>query len=98
MSKKPVIEVFGNNFCITIDSDTNMEALQNVMNEIQDAWVCEEIRVAKEFNVSAQTAQGICYLRTRSRHTQELEQRLIDADRAGMPVDMGSILSGEWPE
>ena len=63
-----------------------MDKFQDAMNEIQDAYVVEQKRIAEEFDVSMVCAVNIWYLRTRSRWTEELENELIRRDTADEPA------------
>lgn len=92
------IKVGKKTFRIEIDPTENMDAVNNVMVSIQDAWVREIEQIAKHLSVSDQVASDIWYLRTRSRHTPELEQQLIDACHSGRPIDSIKVCNGEWPE
>lgn len=71
------------NFAIKIDENTDMNELQDFLNDVQDETVSYIQELAKELNVSDACAMDVWYLRGRSRHTQELEQELIRLHKAG---------------
>jgi hypothetical protein len=52
--------------------------------------------LGKKLGVSTAVALGICYLRSRSRWTQEKEDEIIRRAKEGNPIDGGDILSGEF--
>ncbi len=68
-----------------IDNPETMDAFQEMMNQHAEA-VNKHIKdIAKELNVSEVCACDIVYLRTRSRHTPELEKELIKLHKEGNP-------------
>lgn len=96
MSRKA--EVCGNVMVVSVDDNQeDLEALNKLMDAAQDCWAREIEDIARKFNVSDEVAGDIWYLRARSRWTPELEQRLIDADHAGSPIDSVKVCNGEWP-
>lgn len=74
----------------------NEEALIEALKESQECMIENERKIAEEFGVTNQTAAAISYLRTRSRWTQEKEDQLIVRDRLGMPISLGTVLSGDF--
>lgn len=81
-------------FCVEIPVDD-----QEAMAEFQTAMDSHNNEVnkyiedlAKELDVSEDIAQEVYYLRTRSRHTLQLEKDLIDLLKAGVQVKIVS-----WP-
>lgn len=66
------------------------------LDESQLLMEKEEERAAQDYGVSKQTASAICYLRTRSRWTREKEQELVDRDKAGNPISLNTVLSGDF--
>jgi hypothetical protein len=70
-----------------IEIPGNDEKALNDLNDFMDAWqesmVNYEKEVAKEFGISEWGATCVCYLRTRSRWTQEKEDYLIWLDKNG---------------
>lgn len=66
-------------------TDEQMEVFQDFMNAQSDAYFDECDQIAKDLGVSHKYANAICYLRTRSRWTQELEDRLIEMCKAEEP-------------
>lgn len=76
--------------------EVSEERFMELLNESQDAMIEAEQRVRNEYDVSHQTASAICYLRTRSRWTWEKEIELINRDRAGNPIPLMSVLSGDF--
>lgn len=85
-------------FCVNIpiNDPEAMDKFQEVMNSWQDEMVKYENSLAKELGISTMTASAIVYLRGRSRWTQEKEDHLIQLDKAGTPMDIGLVLSGEF--
>jgi hypothetical protein len=63
-------------------------ALNRLMQHQFDEMVKEEERIEKELGVSFQCACDILYLRSRSRWTIELEQKLIALHKAGTPPNV----------
>lgn len=88
MSNEP--ELFFNGQKVTRDQ------LMAAIDESQEHMVAEEKRIAEEFGVSNETASAIHYLRFRSRWTQEKETELIERDKSGIPISLGTVLSGEF--
>lgn len=62
-----------------------IDALQEIMDASQDAYFAECDKIQKDLGVSSQYANAICYLRTRSRWTQSLEDNLIEMCKLGEP-------------
>lgn len=62
-----------------------MAAFYDLMNGIQDATIEYIKKLAKELDVSEYCASDVYYLRTRSRHTPELEIELINLHKNGTP-------------
>lgn len=89
MSDEP--EIYFNNTRLNSVSELN-----SVMDAWQDSMVEEERRIIDELEVSPNTASAILYLRSRSRWTVAKEQELISRDRAGNPIPLGDVLSGEF--
>lgn len=72
------------------------DKFNEIANAWQDATVEYEKQLAKKLGVSETCVGMICYIRTRSRYTPEMEQRLIDMDKKGEAIPVNDILSGEW--
>ena len=66
------------------------------LDAAQKLMIDEEAKIKEEFGVSDETSSAIFYLRTRSRWTQAKEDELIRRDRAGNPISLGTVLSGEF--
>jgi hypothetical protein len=70
-----------------MEFDTSTVEGTAALNDAMNAWQDEQIKyiqqIAEELNISDYWAMQIAYLRTRSRHTQELENQLIDMARNG---------------
>ncbi len=69
------------------------QVMQSFMNATAAFHNDEVERLQRELNISAQCAMDVSYLRTRSRHTPELEKRLIAEHREGKV-----ILVCDWPK
>ena len=94
----PEIEVREGNadldtFCMKIDSDTDMDAVNDFLAEQQDAMVEYIKKLSKELGVSEETANMVAYLRSRSRWSEELEKKVIEAGEKG-EITMLDILNG----
>lgn len=70
--------------------------LFEALDQAQERMVAEIAEVEREFGVSPNTADAIVYLRSRSRWTPQKEVELIERDRAGNPIPLGKVLSGEF--
>ena len=68
--------------------NVDWNALNEAMIKVQDAWVEESKKLASSLGVSDACACDIMYLRSRSRHTQELEDKLIELHKNGTPPNM----------
>jgi hypothetical protein len=71
---------------IPVNDPEKMAQFQELMNAAQDRLVEHIHKLADELGLSYSDASSIYYLRTRSRWTQELEDRLILANRAGHSI------------
>jgi hypothetical protein len=78
---------------IPVDDTDAMKDFQAAMDEVADAWNREVEKFAAENNVTWKCASDVMYLRTRSRWTQELEDRLMQLYKDGKEVNIF-----EWPE
>lgn len=72
-----------------------MDAFQAVMDDVHDKTIEYVTNLAQKLNVKLDTADDIYYLRTRSYHTEEKEQYLIDMDKAGV-TDLAVGSGDEW--
>lgn len=80
-------------FCIgATEQQANTEEFAATLQKVMDmstSYTNKEIDgIAKTVNVSQGCAADVFYLRTRSRHTQELEDELIRLHNAGTPPNM----------
>tara|TARA_B100000925_G_C21849201_1_gene405023 strand:- start:191 stop:487 length:297 start_codon:yes stop_codon:yes gene_type:complete len=71
---------------IPVNDPEKMAQFQELMNQGQDLLVEHIKELGGELGLSYSDASSIYYLRTRSRWTQELEDRLIQANRAGHSI------------
>jgi hypothetical protein len=62
-----------------------MKVVHNLLNRQQGQWVEEIQSIENTYNLDYSYAMGVWYLRTRSRWTQALEDRLIQMYREGKP-------------
>lgn len=76
------------NFSIDLAQVKNMEALQAFMEGVNESTSNYIRNLAKELDVSEQCASDVYYLRTRSRHTPELEAELVRLHREGNPPNI----------
>lgn len=74
----------------------SLEEFDRLIAEVAQALAIEEGEVMEELGVSRDTAGAIVYLRSRSRWTREKEAELIWRDRAGEPIPISDVLSGEF--
>jgi len=93
------IEDRGKSFVIKFDGkdldDKNaMSQLNEMMNDVQEGYNQQIKTIEKELNISDEYAGAIWYLRTRSRWTQELEDKLVLMARTGESCPN----MNEWPE
>lgn len=95
MSEQQKPEIILNMGGIEIRPKSEEEFIQ-IMDEWQDAMIVDQLAIAKEFEVSDQTAMAIQYLRSRSRWTQIKEDMLIEADHAGNPIPLNTVLCGDF--
>lgn len=77
---------------VEMDQESFMEALDLA----QESMMESESAIRQQYGVSGQTASAIFYLRGRSRWSEEKEKELVDRDRAGNPISLGAVLSGEF--
>lgn len=80
-------------FCIEMDGEDlkNKEKLMDlneIMSLFQDEQALYITQLAEKLNVTEHCAQDVAYLRTRSRHTQELEEQLIELHKSGNPPNI----------
>lgn len=81
-------------FCVKIphDDPDAMDQFQKAMDSLADDTNEYINEVAKELGVSFKCASDVWYLRGRSRHTPELELKLIELHKAGTPPNVM-----DWP-
>ena len=78
-------------FTVDLNNITDWNSFQSAMNEYHQG-LCDEIEnISKELNISYACARDVVYLRTRSRHTQEMEERLIQLHREGTPPNVNEF-------
>lgn len=70
----------------------DFQKVTDCLAEEMNAYIA---KIQKELHVSDETAGNICYLRGRSHWTQATEDRIIQADHAGIVVN---VLSGDHEE
>jgi hypothetical protein len=69
-------------------SDKDWAEFQRIMDMLQEEHNQYAQDLATELGVSVSCAYDICYLRSRCRHTDELEQELIELHKKGTPPNM----------
>lgn len=83
---------------VEMEIDTSTEEGMAAFNAVLDAWQDEQVEyiqdLAKELQISDYWAMQVAYLRTRNRHTPELEQKLLDLARSN--TTNGVNMNG-WP-
>jgi hypothetical protein len=80
---------------IPFDNPEAMKEFQGMMDGLAITTLEYEKKVEDELGVTPEYAMAIVYLRTRSGHTPEMEQRLIDMCRCGKQCP-DSVFNGEW--
>ena len=70
------------------NDEQQMAQFQQLMAELHEAYDQESQSIAKQLVVSLGCALDVQYLRSRSRWTQELEDRLIQLHREGRPPNI----------
>lgn len=80
-------------FAINTNSEEVLksDAFQSAMDQMAAEYNQHISNLAKELGVSEDCANDVAYLRTRSRHTQELENELIRLHAAGTPPNMSEF-------
>lgn len=81
------------NFSIDLTSVKSMDELQAFMDGVNESMTKYIKELSEELGVSAQCASDVCYLRTRSRHTPELEAELIRLHKNGNPPNINEFPS-----
>lgn len=76
-----------------MDDPGTIKMVQHFLNKQQDEYVKQEQEIQDTLNVSEPYALAIWYLRTRSRWTQELEDKLIQMHNDGEKCPN----MNEWP-
>lgn len=71
-----------------------MQVVNNLLDKQQDAWEAAIETIANTHNISNEFAGCVWYLRTRSRWSQEYEDRLIAMAHAGEAAPNMC----DWPE
>jgi len=80
---------------IPIDDEEAMKLFQEAMDAHYDEVNKYVAKLADELKVNNETANNIHYLRSRSRWSQELENKLIQADQAGKPFTFSQVINHE---
>ncbi len=71
-----------------LEDEPTMQKFQKVMDEVNESFVRGVQALAEELNCSDSCALDVMYLRSRSRHTQELEDELIKLHLLGNPPNI----------
>jgi len=74
-----------------ISNETSTASYEDVLNEYYDEMEQYMRDLATELGVSVNCAHDVWYLRTRSRHTPELEAELIARWAAGIYTDISNF-------
>jgi len=80
---------------IPVGDPEKMKKFQEVMDAMNDALVKDVERIASELDISISLAIDIHYLRTRSRWTQEKEDKIIELAHQGILPLGFSCLKGD---
>ena len=76
------------NFSIDLTKVYDWGKFQSVMDDYHECLTNDIKKLASELNITLECATDVFYLRTRSRHTPELEAELIRLHRVGIPPNM----------
>jgi hypothetical protein len=71
--------------------DPAWKGINELMDALQDEHVAYVKHLAKELGVSEDCASDVAYLRTRSRHSSELESKLIELHKVGTPPNINEF-------
>jgi len=80
---------------IPVGDDEAMGQFQEMMDKLAEETNKYTDEVAEKHDLTFGQASDVVYLRTRSRWTQELEDRLIKELKEGKDCN---VFSGKWPE
>lgn len=75
-------------FSVNLAEVSDMAAFNNAMAELHNETSEYIDNLAKELGVSIACANDVYYLRTRSRHNEELERELIQLHSEGRPPNI----------
>jgi len=75
-------------FSVDLTKVENWDAFNEIMNDYQEEQMKYVESLAKELDVSVKCAEAVNYLRSRSRHTEELEAELIRLHQEGNPPNV----------
>jgi hypothetical protein len=73
-----------------MDKD-QMDAWNEMMDAMDDHHLLTVVKLAEELKISEACANDIVYLRSRSRHSKILEDKLISLHKAGTPPKMSEF-------
>ena len=88
-------------FSIELPDRENKEAcdaFQTFMDAQADAWWAEANKIATELDIPIGLAGDFLYLRSRSRHSYETENRMIKCYRATGQLDFRTLAGDEEEE
>lgn len=75
-------------FSVDLTKVENWDAFNEIMNDYQEEQMKYVESLAQELGVSVKCAEDVNYLRSRSRHTEELEAELIRLHKEGNPPNV----------
>lgn len=75
-------------FSVDLTTVEDWNSFQQIMDEYQEEQINYIKSLAEELNVSEGCAADVLYLRSRSRHTDELEKELIQLHNEGNPPNV----------
>ena len=75
-------------FSVDLSKVENWDAFNEIMSDYQKEQLEYIESLAKELDVSVECAEDVNYLRSRSRHTEELEAELIRLHQEGNPPNI----------
>lgn len=85
-------ETMPNTFCVELNpkqmTDKDWDSFQEAMDKVAEETNRAIAQLAYDLGVDEGCARDVWYLRTRSRHTPELESELIKLHKAGTPPNM----------
>lgn len=71
-----------------IEVEGKMDEFQEFLDKVAEETINYISELAQKLNITEACAEDVWYLRTRSRWSQELEDKLIELHKAGTPPNI----------